>query len=62
MIEISVKVSNEEQTLTQKFLEYSEDIVLSENDPKIESMIQQTISKFKGIPSDVVFKAKMVCN
>ncbi len=60
MIEISVKVSNEEQTLRTKHLDYSEDIVLSKDDSKLNEYVEKTVKDFKGVPEDVVLNIKMV--
>ncbi len=60
MIEISVKVSNEEQTYTKKYLEYSEDLVLNHEDPRLAEFVKQAMGEFKGIVEDVVVRAKMV--
>jgi hypothetical protein len=57
--EITIKVSNDEQKLTQKFLEY-ETISLTKDDPKLQQMVESTIKNFKGIVEDVVVKVKMV--
>jgi len=56
--EISVKVSDEEQTLTQKYLRYENDIRLSHDCPHMQEMVKETVDKFKGTPTDVIIKIK----
>ena len=65
MIEITVKVSNSEQTLTQKFLHHcdipggeGQCLMLSHDDEQLSQMVNETISKFKGQAEDVVLKIK----
>jgi hypothetical protein len=57
-MEITVKVCDDEQTLTQKFLSYEKSISISHDDPVLKSMVEQTIAKFKGNPTDVIVKIK----
>lgn len=58
MIEISVKVSGDDQTLTQKYLLHEEGISLSHDDATLTKMVQDTIANFKGQPEDVIVKIK----
>ena len=58
MIEISVKVSDSDQTLTQKYLCAEEGIRLSHDDPELAKMVNETLSKFKGVAEDVLVKIK----
>ena len=58
MIEISVKVSDSDQTLTQKFLCSEEGISLSHDDKELSKMVNETLSKFKGVAEDVLVKIK----
>lgn len=58
MFELSVTVSDEESSYTQKFLVYNEGITLSHTDPELSGMVQDTIKKFVGTPDDVVVKIK----
>lgn len=60
MLEISVKVSNEEQAYTKKHLEYAEDVVLSHEDPRLAEFVKQAMDEFKGTVEDVVVRVKMV--
>ena len=60
MLEITVKVANEENTLVSKYLEYSEDIVLTKDDPKLSTMVDKAVKAFGGEVSDVVVRIKMV--
>ncbi len=59
MIEISVKVSNEEQSYTKKCLEYSNDIVMCKDDPKLVAFVRQAVSEFKGPVERVVLRTVM---
>jgi hypothetical protein len=59
MIEVSVKVSNSEQSYTQKFLVY-ESFSLSHDDPDLKKMVDEAIANFKGNVEDVNVKIKMV--
>lgn len=60
MLEISVRVSNEEQSYTKKYLEYSEDLVMNHDDPRLAAFVQQAIGEFKGTVDDVTVRVKMV--
>lgn len=60
MIKASVKVSNEESKLIKDFVLYEENIVLSKKDPKIQEIVQDTLSSFKGQVEDVGLTFKMV--
>lgn len=53
MIEISVKVSNEEAKCTKKFIVYDENILISKDDPKLKEFVQNTVDSFKGNVDDV---------
>lgn len=58
MIELSVKVSNDEQTLTQKHMVY-ETVTLSVDDPTLLSLVKQAKEAFGENVEDVVLKIKM---
>lgn len=58
MIEVSVKVSNSELSLTEKYLEYQA-FSLSKDDPKLSKMVEDTVKKFKGDVEDIRIVAKM---
>ena len=58
MIEVKVKVKDDEQTLTQKFLVHEEGMKLSHDDENLSHMVKDTIEKFKGQPDDVLVKIK----
>lgn len=60
MFEITVKVSDESQTLTEKFLCYQEDVKLNHSDVYLIETIKSVVDKFKGSePADVQIKIKM---
>ena len=56
--EITVKVSDDEQTLTQKYLRYETDIRLSHDCTHMQEMVRETLDKFKGQAQDVVVRVK----
>lgn len=60
VIEITVKIEGEDQTLTEKFLEHEEGLALSHEDARLSHMVAQTQSKFKGVIEDITIKAKYV--
>ncbi len=66
MIEISVKVSNEEQTLVQKYIHYplvgkpETSLMISHDDSELARLVNEAISKFKGQADDVIVKFKFV--
>ncbi len=58
MIDVTVKVCDDDQTLIQKFLVHEEGLRLSHDDPDLTKMVDDTIAKFKGKATDVVVKIK----
>lgn len=58
MIEVCIKVRDDEQILSQKFLIHQEGMKLSHDDPELSKMVQDTIAKFKGQATDVLVKIK----
>lgn len=58
MIDVTVKVCDDDQTLIQKFLVHEEGLRLSHDDPDLTKMVDDTIAKFKGKATDVVVKVK----
>ncbi len=58
MIDVTVKVCDDDQTLIQKFLIHEEGLKLSHDDPDLTRMVRDTIAKFKGEATDVVVKVK----
>jgi len=59
MIELTIKVSNEEQRLVQKHLLY-DDLHLSKDNPVLLEKIKIAVESFKGTVEDVVVKVKML--
>ena len=55
MIEVIIKVSDSERTLTQKFLA-DEGFIMDHSDPVLEDFVKQAIANFNGKPDDVVVK------
>ena len=58
MIDVTVRVQDDEQTLIQKFFVHQEGLKLSHDDPDLTKMVDATIAKFKGTPTDVLVKIK----
>ena len=58
MIELSVKVSDDDLILTEKFLLNEEGISLSHDDLILKQMVDGVIAKFKGQPKDVLLRIK----
>ena len=55
MIEVVVKVSDAERTLTQKFLAQP-GFKLEHTDPVLDEFVRQAVSNFNGKPDDVVVR------
>lgn len=61
MIEISIKISADDLTLTEKFLIHEEGISLSHDDPVLSKMVNDVLKKFNSqTPPDVLIKIKYV--
>lgn len=60
MIEVAVKVSNDEQRLTKRFTDYSNTVVASESDATIQQMIKDTKDSFNGEIEDIKVTIKLV--
>ena len=58
MIEITVKVSNDEKSLKKKLL-HEGDLTLSREDPFIQSLIKQAMVEFQDEVDDVMIICKM---
>lgn len=58
MIELSIKVSDDENTLTSKYLIHEEGISLSHDDLTLSKLVQETLAKFKGEVKDVLIKVR----
>lgn len=58
MIEISVKVSGDDRTLTHKFLLHNEGLVVSHDCEELKRMVNLTIENFKGEIDDVLVRIK----
>lgn len=63
MVEITVIVKDEEKTFRMKFLVYPEtegEISLSRSCPRLQKMVETTLSNFIGKPETVIVKANYV--
>lgn len=58
MIEITVKISNDEKTLRKRLL-HEGDLTLSREDPFIISLIQEAMKEFQDEVDDVVVTCRM---
>jgi len=58
-IEIKIKISNDEQTYTKKFLCY-ETITLSKEDAELKKMVEGAVKEFKGPIDDVKVVSMMM--
>lgn len=59
MIEIKVKVIGEDKIFVEDFLEYSENVHLSKNDPTLVKLVEGVIKKFPGNVEEVRIIIKM---
>lgn len=58
MIEISIKVSDDDSSLVSKYLCYEENLTLSHDDLELQRMVSETTAKFKGDAKDILIKIK----
>lgn len=56
--EFTIRVSDDEKTLTKKFPIYHNGICLSHDDPDLREMVESTIKDFKSEASEVQIKIK----
>jgi len=59
MIEVTVKVSNEEAKFTKKFVLYDQQVVVSQDDEQLKEIVKNTIDSFKGSADDVFVTIRM---
>lgn len=60
MVEISVKVSNEETKLVRKFILYDVPITVSTEDEQLKELVKTTTDSFKGHVDDVFITIRMI--
>ncbi len=53
MYEVLVKISNEEQTFKQKFLEYTYPLVVSKEEGPLKAIVEEAVGNFKGKIDDI---------
>lgn len=59
MIEIIIKVTADDLTLTEKFLVHEEGLCLSHDDPQLGKMVKEVLDKFKSVNQpDILIKIK----
>jgi hypothetical protein len=58
-VEVTVKISNDEQRYSQKFLTY-ESVLISSEDPRLKEMVASARENFKGVADDIVVKISYV--
>lgn len=57
MIKISIKVSNDQVSMTEHF--ESQSLLLDPNDERLSSMVESVIKKFNQPVEEVIVKTKM---
>lgn len=55
-VELTVTIKGDDSTYKQKFLEYRE-FILSEDDPIIKELVQETLDNSKIEPEDIKVRA-----
>ena len=60
MIELTVKVSNEEKRMTKKHLVHENDLVLSRDDPLLISLVNEATQEFASEVDDVKLIITMI--
>ena len=58
MIEIAIKVTDDDSALTSKYLVHEEGLTLSHDDALLKAFVKETCDKFKGDVTDVLIKIK----
>jgi len=58
MIELSIKVSDDDSTLIQKHLINEEGLVLSHDDPILQRLVKQAMDAFGEKAKDVLIRIK----
>ena len=61
MIELTIKILDEDLSITERFVHYDSPIVLSRDDPTLQKMVNDTMAKFNGTLQnpDIIVKTKM---
>jgi len=59
MIEITIKVSNDEKTLKKKILVDSGEVILKREDPFIQSIVKEAVNEFHDPVEDVILLCRM---
>lgn len=60
MIELAVKISNDESRLNKKFIIYDDEILVSKDSSKLQEIVKSAIEDFQGNVDDVLVTIKMV--
>jgi hypothetical protein len=60
MIEICIIAKNEEKTLRHKHLDYSTDIKINRDDPKLIKYIEDIAQDFGEAIDDIIIKIKFI--
>ena len=58
MIEIAVKISDDDRTMTQNFLEYQAGMCVSHDDPTLKKYVDEALANFKGTAKDILVRIK----
>ena len=59
MLEVTIKVSNSERSLTQKHLLYQDDVMVSKGNDELSAKVEKAIEIFADEVDDVVVKTRM---
>lgn len=55
-IELSIRLKDDDKTLTQKHAIYKDAFVLSRDNPELAELVNAAIQEFKGSPTDIVLR------
>lgn len=60
MFECKIRVSNSEQSYVKKSLQYEENVIVSQDSPLLQDLVNKAKSEFKGEVEDAVVTLKLV--
>lgn len=58
MIELSIKVSDDDSSLVQKHLIHEEGLMLSHDDPQLKKLVEESIKDFGKAAKDILVRIK----
>lgn len=59
MVELTVRIKGDDQTLNRKFLIYDEDVKLNYDDKILKEAVEATLKDFKSSPDSIRVKISM---